>query len=713
MPAARSYDLAVRATPAIGIALVIASAGTLASAGVLAGGCGSREAPRRPPGEAPATPARALGAPDAPASPGEALAIAAPIAHELAPVPPVVAPHGAPVAAVVVADGGGAALSLDASDEVRLWPALDGTREPIVVRVAAARQLALARVGGELVAAIADAAGGGQVLRFDAAGALAGRVTLPVEPPIQSLAIAGGVVLARRADQTLAAYGVRGDVRGGLTAPPGQRIVAIVARGGAAAVALSGEPGPAVRVLQKLALGPRISWSARIELPEELAQLALAPGGDAIAGLAYGQIGRIIELEPRPRLTASIAPGATLSADDLATIGFVDRQRAVLTSTRIHMEAYRAGGAWTVQEIARSPGLHQSSPAAIGDGAAVAGQNAGLAILGANAKYLGYRDPPAGRLHAPPLVLQPVSGSRLLWLDDQLRAVRVGDGAGNPSLAVPGRGRAIDDRRFATAHPLAVPGDRWRIVIRDLAAGTEQEIASGEELFSIEYDPGTRVLAARGRTQVLRYRLPPGAPGAPGAPVPLRGIAGREPLRRVYLTDPALAGGVVAMVTVSDNQAQAYLAPQPDLASAGALQPGAKVHVRGGWILSVDRAGRLYAAEDNAVVIYRDGKPVGRLPVVVPHVIAVSDDGSRIAVLRDREVIVFDAGEAERWRAPIPLGVDAAWSGGQLVVSTHAGTIALDAATGRRTAVACGWTFGLHDPKWAPTAVAISSECAN
>src|SRR5262245_60147358 len=57
----------------------------------------------------------------------------------------ITAPHGSRIVNVAVADTGDAALTADVLGELRLWPTLDGTREPVVVRGPRARQLAIAR----------------------------------------------------------------------------------------------------------------------------------------------------------------------------------------------------------------------------------------------------------------------------------------------------------------------------------------------------------------------------------------------------------------------------------------------------------------------------------------------------------------------------------------------------------------------------------------
>lgn len=48
-------------------------------------------------------------------------------------VGPITGMHGAAIARIAVTDAGDAAVTADTTGAIRLWPALDGTREPVVV----------------------------------------------------------------------------------------------------------------------------------------------------------------------------------------------------------------------------------------------------------------------------------------------------------------------------------------------------------------------------------------------------------------------------------------------------------------------------------------------------------------------------------------------------------------------------------------------------
>src|SRR5258708_5331563 len=79
---------------------------------------------------------------------------------------PLAAPHGGQIEVIAITERGDAALTVDSFSEIRLWPTLDGTHEPVVVHGPDPRQLALGRDRDGLVAAILDGAGGVEILRF-------------------------------------------------------------------------------------------------------------------------------------------------------------------------------------------------------------------------------------------------------------------------------------------------------------------------------------------------------------------------------------------------------------------------------------------------------------------------------------------------------------------------------------------------------------------
>jgi hypothetical protein len=269
--------------------------------------------------------------------------VAPPVAAPRAPAP-LVAPHGGQIDLVAITDRGDAALTADSFAEIRLWPALDGTHEPVVVRGPKPAQLALGRDRDGVFSAILDEAGGVEIQRFDAGGGVRGRVQLPAQPSIaQVVAIPGGV-LVRRQDHHIVRFDTRGVATGELVPAAGQRVVSLAVRRDRALAGLSEADGPRARIVQWIALGSSLAWGASVELPEPLADLALAPAAGRIAGIAHDdarndEVGKIVELAPRPAVVATIAldprsgrtaKGRRPQPFDPPIIGFTDDDHVVI-----------------------------------------------------------------------------------------------------------------------------------------------------------------------------------------------------------------------------------------------------------------------------------------------------------------------------------------------------------------------------------------------
>lgn len=91
-------------------------------------------------------------------------------------------PHGAPITQIALDPTGSAALTRDGSGGVRLWPALDGSREPLVVPIRDPREMSLAAVDGEAggwTLALIDGAGGARIVGASEDGRMVPHGSLP------------------------------------------------------------------------------------------------------------------------------------------------------------------------------------------------------------------------------------------------------------------------------------------------------------------------------------------------------------------------------------------------------------------------------------------------------------------------------------------------------------------------------------------------------
>src|SRR4051812_25908816 len=99
--------------------------------------------------------------------------------------PPVIhSQHGVAIRALAVTDDGQVAVTADVSGSVRLWPSLDGKRQPVIVTAGAPVALAIEHDGDDLAIAGVDAAGTLELIRLTVGGEAISRVTLELDRPV-------------------------------------------------------------------------------------------------------------------------------------------------------------------------------------------------------------------------------------------------------------------------------------------------------------------------------------------------------------------------------------------------------------------------------------------------------------------------------------------------------------------------------------------------
>jgi hypothetical protein len=251
--------------------------------------------------------ARDAGMPrDARAAPGDAAIAQAPPAA-------VEAPPGGEIVRVAVTPAEDAALTVDSADEVRLWPALDGTRPPVVVTLQPPRVLALQRAGADFVAC-AGVAGGTFEVRLDARGRRLASIELPA---FDGIAAFGDGFVTWQGSRLRAL-----DLDGHLDEPVDvkARITAVI---GTVAIA-GGVPRELTRSAAGFALGARTTVPVR-RVTAHGSDLAIAgdagtrylgyafpaneaPSGGDAAHLASGGNGRWLELDAALQPVRELVP---------------------------------------------------------------------------------------------------------------------------------------------------------------------------------------------------------------------------------------------------------------------------------------------------------------------------------------------------------------------------------------------------------------------
>jgi hypothetical protein len=132
------------------------------------------------------------------------------------------APHGGSIQTLAMSPDGIAALSADELGGVRLWPTLDGTKEPRIVDMPLAKELAVGRFAGGYSAVARDEAGGLYLAKLDETGRQVSHTTLPAEPPVAGMAMSALGLLAWRTDQIVLLLDADGATKDKLGTEPQQ-----------------------------------------------------------------------------------------------------------------------------------------------------------------------------------------------------------------------------------------------------------------------------------------------------------------------------------------------------------------------------------------------------------------------------------------------------------------------------------------------------------
>jgi hypothetical protein len=186
-----------------------------------------------------------------------------PATREITPTALPAATHGRAIISVAVSDDGTAALTIDSGASVRLWPALDGTREPVAVPLVAPTEMVLARSGDEFRIAALDTAGGLVLLRVDASGQLVGKNSMPFDQPYELVVADGDGYLAIRADQVIERLDAKGTPLGTVSPDTGQRVATLVARRGRTLAMITSADGVIARWLDTT---KTLAWGAATRL---------------------------------------------------------------------------------------------------------------------------------------------------------------------------------------------------------------------------------------------------------------------------------------------------------------------------------------------------------------------------------------------------------------------------------------------------------------
>ncbi|MEO8548927.1 MAG: hypothetical protein ABI678_03115 [Kofleriaceae bacterium] len=579
-----------------------------------------------------------------------------------APPPAIRGIHGAAISQLAVLEDGTAAVTADGVGGIRLWPALDASREPIVVHAPAPAQLAISRAGDELGVAILDEAGALTVVRFDREGRVLGRAQLAAAAEVDQVIGTPHGFLAVTTDEAIELVSLRATRLAHLS--PAHRITAVLYRHDRALV-LREAPNHHV-VGRWLELAGEARWG------DETPELAIAPDLAVRGALAPDHAHVVFPHDPKA-MVLDLATSAQRSLGEGFAAGFVDAT-TVLVRTDSGIELRDLTG----KRIGRLRDP-EHDPDAVADGMFVWAHAASLVLATpTETHYLGYAS--TGVATAEISALGTVLSTRGHFLVDETLALGDKLGANVAGLLdvlpVGAHHVATLVRRGEEDATFALSIDR-KVTIDDAREAT------------IHFDPKTHLLAiaTAGTTTFLEIGERVGPKrilATSSSPLTRYFVDTSEAADRIFLTDPDLAAGRVAFVVHGSVVREIA-------ALAAAIKPAKTYQV--GAIAAIDRAGRIYThtshrdvAIHGSIVTFPD---TASATTVVP-----SPDAKLIAITGDTIALYSPAGQL-RWRVPA-RGLGVQWDAhGQLLAVGLPGVATFDLDTGELARRRCGWGFAL------------------
>lgn len=601
-------------------------------------------------------------------------------------VGPIEAPHAGSIHTIAITPDGTAAISSDELGGIRLWPTLDGTREPRVVELAEPKALAIGTWPDGFTVVVLDQVGGLVIADVDGDGRTRSRATLPTEPAFVGVVMTELGVLAWRVDHTIELIGDRGATQSRLGTEPGQRLVSVAAGRRRAAAILETPTGRRVRWLE---LAPQLAWGAWLDAGSELGgAIALSPSATRLALVVPGK-GRSMQT-----LVIATATGAVLANEpvrDAIVLGFIDDD---------HLAIGGPGKVLWLDLDHPTPtvGFTEGAGVAVlatGKGRAIGAVNGELIVATpTGAEYLGYE------LESPTVAAAAADGGLLVGigddfalLDRELRETTA------PTLTA---GIAAGG---TVGHLLWVGGDDWLVQaapadrtttlsLVDAARGSGKVLRAGLPVVPLlMYEPSTQLVTLSLSSAPEVDRLQPKT----RLLAQLATVPSSRPFREVALipTAPARAGGV--QVVRIGLQAQLTLEWLRDPTELDKVSASATID---GSFAAADSAGHVFVwrnfdGRELTLVVYADGKPTGTLPHDGPVAVWPDPAGTRVVEIGQRTVSLVQVDGAVLWTQDLVAASQALWlADGAIAIVTAAGIARVDAATGAVTAARCGWKFG-------------------
>jgi len=619
---------------------------------------------------APRTPSRPTTSPPVALAPAPAVASTSPTTRRLtkltAPPAGVIAAIPSFDAALATAtEDGTAAVTANTSGAIRLWPSLDGSREPVVVVGPRPVALAIARDGQDLALADLDLAGSLDVLQLSASGEPRSRAHIQAPRPFTAVVAVTTGFVATTDDQRLEVFSLDGTARGALTPEPGTRLGAVVTRRGRALALFASREGAFARWLE---LDGVPAWGATTgKLPiDPFARAALSPDHRHLLAM-YPPLHTAAYVDLTTGKAFALPSGYEDQPAAMLPIGFTGPHQVAVENLGDGQIAWWDGKA-THQGYAPSRGGPPGPPALAVDGRVLVAELTHLVLdTPVATQFLGYE---LGDLERA----QPVQGGWLLvsWSNYGHLVRTDAHFRERERIDLPALDGELTSVTPVDEHELIVTSRQdsavgvYSVDLRDRAT---TRLSTGVYL---SYEARSHVLAVidDGRIDFARYDPDSGRFGSVASVPGTR----PHPHNLVYLTDPAQAHGVLAVI-VTTAEHGAHLNEVRALCET--CEP---------W-LSLGPDVELPAGK------WLDALPV--YGIVAEPNRAISPDGKRVAELADGRIRLRERGKL-RWTANAYGAAKLVWNARGELFALGAGTARIDTATGELRERQCGWRFGLY-----------------
>ena len=599
------------------------------------------------------------------------------------PPPPISGTHGAAIVIVAATTEGDAAITADVHGAIRVWPALDGSREPVVLHAGPPSELAIAHDGDGFVVANIDVAKGLELIRIDREGRVRERVMTRGEA-IEDLAWNDHRAVVLRADQTIDVLEPNGARIATLVPEAGTRVVRLLAAGDRVLAISERGATTFARWIDERAWGSTTPSFA----PPKHARLSVSPDRTLLVTNQLG-VARTISLATGKQGPAvcSLAPSSISVA-----LGFIDADTVACSDGGGGLSWWSMKQRKTIGGVSQTPPLDEALDVIAG-GVLLSRSGHDLVVRSpAVAKQLGYATSSntVVRLAAGGITI--AGGRRSLVVDRTLRARSSIEHPLDEGLLAIGDGFAI-----GISTPEVSVNDAWgeshALSVFDIARKATHQKLAVRTSDALAFERATGLLATidGAQTHVLRYDPKTHMFGAPVA------LEADGVIHRVALLDPALSNGVVAMTL--EKRVSSVIVGEIDARDlVGSTVKTKRTYRVAGDLLAVDRGGRVYTLDPGGRVhVAKGDHPPRELPIPGAISLVPDDDGARFVVVTRTEIALYLADGTHVWSAAARDVRQVRWVGKDLVASFANSLARFDLATGELAARQCGWEFGLHD----------------